>query len=118
MHSLCDSLPPAIAAYVSATNRGDLDALVGQFVPDALVNDQLREHWGCEAIRTWAERDIIGERLTIKVLGLVRHYRQIILTSAIDGEFDKRGLPDPLLFTFYFALNDDKIVQLVILPGQ
>ena len=43
------------------------------FAEDALVNDQLRDYWGKPAIREWAERDIIGERLTMKVTKLVNH---------------------------------------------
>jgi ketosteroid isomerase-like protein len=52
-----------VAAYVEATNSSDLDGLLATFVDDALVNDQLRDYWGKAAIRKWAERDIIDERL-------------------------------------------------------
>jgi hypothetical protein len=33
---------PLVAAYVEATNTGDLEGLVDLFADDALVNDQLR----------------------------------------------------------------------------
>jgi hypothetical protein len=36
----------------------------------------------------------------------------------VDGLFDKRGLPDPLVLAFYFSSYDDKIVQLIILRNQ
>jgi hypothetical protein len=63
--------PRPVAAYVAATNAFDLDRLLATFADDALVNDQLRDYWGKTAIREWAERDIIGERLTINVVGVM-----------------------------------------------
>ena len=111
-------LPPSVAAYIRATNLCDLDALLGTFVDDALVNDQLTDYWGKEAVAAWAARDIIRERLTLKVVKIVQHYGHSIVTAHVDGLFDKRGLPDPLVITFYFSSHDDKIVQLIILRNQ
>jgi ketosteroid isomerase-like protein len=62
------ALPRLVETYVAATNAFDLDRLLATFADDALVNDQLRDYWGKAAIREWAERDIIGERLTMNVL--------------------------------------------------
>jgi hypothetical protein len=103
---------------MEATNSFDLERLVATFADDALVNDQLRDYWGKAAIREWAERDIIGERLTIAVTKVVRHYDNVIVTADIDGEFDKRGLPDPLVLAFYFTPHNDLIVQLIILRNR
>ena len=88
------------------------------FADDALVNDQLRDYWGKAAIKDWAERDIIGERLTIAVTEVVKHYDNLIVTADIDGNFDKRGLPDPLILAFYFTLHNDLIIQLIILRNR
>ncbi len=111
-------LPPSVAAYIRATNLCDLDALLATFVDDALVNDQLIDYWGKEAIAAWAARDIIGERLTLKVVKNVQHYGHSIVTAHVGGLFDKRGLPDPLVLAFYFSSYDNKIVQLIILRNQ
>jgi hypothetical protein len=112
------ALPPLVAAYVKATNSFDLDGLLTAFADDALVNDQLRDYWGKSAIREWAARDIIGERLTMHVVKIMEHYGHFILTANIDGNYDKRGLPDPLVLTFYFSAHGDQIVQLIILRNQ
>ena len=88
------------------------------FADDALVNDQLRDYCGKAAIRDWAERDIIGERLTIAVTKVVRHYENFIVTADVDGNFDKRGLPDPLALAFYFTPHNEFIVQLIILRNR
>jgi ketosteroid isomerase-like protein len=112
------ALPPLIAAFVDATNSFDLERLVVSFADDALVNDQLRDYWGKAAIRRWAERDVIGEKLTIAVTKVVKHYDNFIVTADIDGNFDKRGLPDPLVLAFYFTPHDDLIIQLIILRNR
>jgi hypothetical protein len=111
-------LPSLVAAYVQATNSFDLEGLLSAFADDALVNDQLCDYWGKPAIRKWAERDIIGERLTMHVVKIVEHYGHVIVTANIDGNYDKRGLPDPLVLAFYFSAHRDRIVQLIILRNQ
>jgi len=112
------SLPPLVAAFVEATNSFDLERLMVTFADDALVNDQLRDYWGKAAIRGWAERDVIGEKLTVAVTKVVKHYDNFIVTADIDGNFDKRGLPDPLVLAFYFTPRDDLIIQLIILRNR
>jgi hypothetical protein len=115
---LAAALPSSVAAYIRATNAGDLDALLATFVDDALVNDQLQDYWGKAAITLWAARDIISERMTLKVVNRILHYGHSIVTAHVDGSFDKRGLPDPLVLAFYFSSHDEKIVQLIILRNQ
>jgi hypothetical protein len=115
---LIATLPPAVAAFIRSTNAGDLDTLLSIFVTDALVNDQLRDYRGTEAIADWAERDIIGERISLEIVDTLDHYGHSIVRAHIDGLFDKRGLPNPLVLSFYFSSHDDKIVQLIILRNQ
>jgi len=112
------ALPTLVAAYVAASNNFDLERLMSSFAEDALVNDQLRDYWGKPAIREWAKRDIIGERLTMNVTKVINHYNNFIVTANVDGNFDKRGLPDPLVLAFYFAAQSDLIVQLIILRNR
>jgi ketosteroid isomerase-like protein len=112
------ALPTLIAAYVEATNSFDLERLLASFADDALVNDQLRDYWGRAAIRKWAERDIIGERLTMDVTEVIEHYGNFIVTASVDGNYDKRGMPDPLVLAFYFTPHGDRIVQLIILRNR
>jgi hypothetical protein len=111
-------LPRSVGVFIQALNLGDLDALLATFVDDALVNDQLTDYWGKGAIAAWAARDILGERLTLNVIKTVLHYGNSIVTTHVDGLFDKRGLPDPLVLAFYFSSYDDKIVQLIILRNH
>jgi hypothetical protein len=52
------------------------------------------------------------------VVKVVEHYGHSIVTANVDGDCDKRGLPDPLVLTFYFSAHRDKIVQLIILRNE
>jgi len=112
------SLPPLVAAYVEATNSFDIERLMATFAEDALVNDKLRDYWGKPNIREWASRDIIGERLTMFVTKVINHYGNFIVTANVDGNYDKRGMPDPLVLAFYLTAHSDLIVQLIILRNR
>jgi hypothetical protein len=111
-------LSPSIAAYVEATNSFDLAALLALFADDALVNDQLCDYWGKPAIREWATPDIIGASLTMDVTNVIEHYGNFIVIANVHGRFDMTGLPDPLVYAFYFAPHGDRIVQLIILRNR
>jgi ketosteroid isomerase-like protein len=112
------ALPAPVAAFVDATNGHDQEGLLSTFAEHALVNDQLRDYWGRQAVFDWAIQDIIGENLTMEIVECVRHYENVVFTAAVDGDFDKRGLPDPLVLSFYFTVVGDKIVQLIILRNK
>jgi hypothetical protein len=49
---------------------------------------------------------------------LVNHYGNFIATADVDGNYDKRGLPDPLVLAFYFTAHNNLIVQLIILRNR
>lgn len=55
-------LPAAIHTFIDATNRGDSDAFVAAFTPDAHLNDWGRGFDGQEGIRSWNRTDNIGQR--------------------------------------------------------
>jgi hypothetical protein len=108
-------LPTPVAAYIQATNDHDDAAFLASFTEDALVNDIQREFWGKAAIGKWAEREIFDPKVTMDIVSAVDHYGDLIVTAKLDGNYDKTGLPDPLLMTFYFMLRSDKITKLIIL---
>lgn len=107
-----------VAAYVEATNSFDIERLLTLFADDALVNDQLRDYWGKPAIREWVERDIVNQSLTMDVTTVIEHYGNFIVTANVRGKFDMTGLPDPLVYAFYFTPHGDRIVQLIILRNR
>src|SRR4051794_36464443 len=107
------ALPAPVAAYIAATNAFHVDALIACFAEGALVNDQLREYWGIDAIKAWAEREIVGARVTMKVLKFVEHFGDVIVTANVDGDYDKTGLPGPLVLAFFFVWRANKIPRLI-----
>lgn len=54
-----------VQRYVDAVNAGDLDRLAAAFARDAEVVDVGRSIDGAAAIRSWAEAEVIGGRLTV-----------------------------------------------------
>jgi hypothetical protein len=111
-------LPVPIAAFVEAVNTGNADVLIATFADDALVNDQLKEYWHKPAISEWVARDVIPQRFAMQVTGAVVNYDQVVITARVTGDFDVRGLPNPLLLSFYFSLRAECIVQLLILRNE
>jgi hypothetical protein len=110
-------LPDAVEMFVRALNDGDVAAVVGSFAEHALVNDELQEYWNRRAIGEWASGQVC-QRLSMGVRGVVRNGDHTVVTAAVDGTFDKRGLPNPLVLTFYFSCHAGKIVQLLILRNE
>jgi hypothetical protein len=108
-------ISPIVKAFITAVNASDKEAIVGTLAGDAIVNDQLDEYYGSHAIRGWVEREIIAPRLTLTVVAVVRQYVHDTVTAEVRGNFDRRGLPDPLITTFYFSSVEERIVQLIIL---
>ncbi len=52
-------LPAAIACYQSSANAKDIDAYMACFTQDAEMIDVSRTFTGQEAIRAWADREVI-----------------------------------------------------------
>ena len=89
------------------------------FSSDGLVNDIQREFWGPAAIERWADRETVGDNVvTTKFLEVKDHYGDFIVSAVVDGDYDKTGLPDPLVPTFSFSLNGDRINRLIILGNK
>ncbi len=108
-------------SFVDAVNDFDAERLIDLFAEDAHVNDQLRDFWGKDAIANWIRREIVGERFCMDVIEARLHFGDLILSAEVGGDFDKTGLPSPLILNFIFSFFDERIVRLIILvtrPGE
>jgi hypothetical protein len=112
------ALPPVVADYLAAVNAFNVDGMVATFAPDAYVNDARREINGIEAIRRWAEKEMVGDRVTMDVREVVDHYGETIVRSRYDGTYDKTSLPAELVMSDYFSVRDGKIVSLKVIRNQ
>ena len=112
------ALPPVVADYLAAVNAFNLDGMVATFAPDAYVNDARREISGIDAIRRWAEKEMVGDHVTMDPLEIVDHYGETIVRSRYDGTYDKTSLPAELVMSDYFSVRDGKIVSLKVIRNQ
>jgi len=112
-------LAAPIRDYFIAMNNLDSAGMVALFPDDGLINDIQREFWGRESIKRWADKESVGDKVvTTKLLEAKEHYGDYIVTAEVDGEYDKTGLPAPLVLTFYFTLAGDRISRLIILANR
>ena len=111
-------LPRVVADHIAACNAHDIDAWMATFAPDALVNDIQREFVGAEAIRAFGEQEIFGASVTMAPVRSVDRHGDVAVDARMDGTYDKTGLPDPLILSFYFSLRDGAINQLIIIHNK
>ncbi len=112
------NLPKVVVENLRACNAHDIDAWLATFAPDALLNDAQREFIGTDAIRAFAEKEIFGDNVTMDLRRVWDRHGNVTLNCKFDGTYDKTGLPDPLILTLYFSLQDDRITQLIILLNK
>ena len=114
------ALEGVLAELFAAINAFDTDAIMDTFTDDALVNDVQREFCGKDDIRRWVEREIVGDKVTVEVTDAIQHDGLTIVQGVYDGEYDKTGVPDPLILTHYFTLAEDtgKIANLIIINNS
>jgi hypothetical protein len=108
------TLPQVVHRHIAALNKRDLDAFMATLVFGALVNDAKREFLGHPAIRAWADDELFGVNVTLKIEESYEQSGSTIVRFRVDGDFDKSKLPDPLILTYYFTIQNDLITQLII----
>ena len=118
MRDISHQLPRVVADYFAAHNTPDPDAFAATFAADALLNDAQREFVGQAAIRAWADKEIFGDHVTVQVLRGFEHRGGFVVHASYDGDFDKTNLPDPVVLTNYFNVEDGRITQLIILLNK
>jgi hypothetical protein len=105
-------LPQLAAAYVRATNNHDRAAFIACFSESAVVNDAGREFHGLAAIKAWSDREIFDANVTLEVVDVADRGGEVIVTTKVDGNFDRRGLPDPVIINHHITVKGEKIAGL------
>jgi hypothetical protein len=108
------SLDPAIASHIAAINSFDVDAIMDTFADDALVVDAAREFWGRDHVRAFVAKELAGDRVTVEPVEAVDNAGMWCVRCRYEGDYDKTGLPDPLILTNYLRVRDGKVVTLFI----
>src|SRR6201998_3218625 len=112
------SLDPVIASHIAAINSFDVDAIMETFADDALVNDVAREFWGLEHIRAFVTKELAGDHVTIEPVEAVDNAGMWCVRCRYEGDYDKTGLPDPLIMTNYIRIRDGKIAPLSTIKNK
>jgi hypothetical protein len=102
--------PPAIAAFISATNAEDTDAFLAAFADDALLDDWGRRFHGPSEIASWNLSDNIGKHSRFDLVEIVPGGRpgEYVVTMDVAGE-GYNGIG-----TLTFVLAGEQIASLVI----
>ena len=116
--TLDSSVPQPIRDYFTAMNAFDSEGMIAPFTDDGLVNDIQREFLGPDAIKRWADKSVGDHVVTTDFTEVKEHHGSWFISTAVDGEYDKTGLPDPLILTYYFTLDGDQISSLIILGNK
>lgn len=109
MNSISCSLADA---YVRAVNDADAVAYIALFAENAVVDDAGREFRGQDAIRAWSASDIFAANVRFEVVDSSQRDGDAELTTFVDGDFDRTGLPDPVVIVHRITAENDKIVRL------
>lgn len=107
------TIPSPIADFIKAINEADSEKFLACFAEDAIVIDVQREFTGKAAIKAWSDHEVMVSNITEEIVDVREHYGDYIVVAKVDGDFDKTGLPDPLLITNLFTLRNEKIVKLI-----
>lgn len=105
-------LPPIATAYVRSINNHDAAAFHALFVDGAVVNDNGREFRGRAAIKTWSDQEIFAAQVTLEVIDVADRDGETVVTTKVDGNFDRTGLPDPVIINHHLRAEGGRIVGL------
>jgi hypothetical protein len=102
-------LSSLVESYIQATNNHDPAAFLGLFADNALVDDNGREFRGLDAIREWSDREIFSVQVTLEVIDFDVRDSETVVTTKVDGNFDRTGLPDPVIIDHHITGEGGKI---------
>jgi ketosteroid isomerase-like protein len=117
-NDITNNLPKVVADHIAACNAHDVEAWMATFAPDAMLNDIQREFIGTDAIRAFGDKEIFGDNVTMAVRRAWDRHGDVTVHAKLDGTYDKTGLPNPLILSFYFSLRGDQITQLIIVHNK
>ena len=109
------TLTGVVADHIAAVNSFSVDRIMATFADDAMVNDARREFWGAASIRAWVEKEVVGDQITMDVTEVRQHHGETVVRARYDGLYDKTNLPDELILTNYFTVENGKIVSLKVI---
>lgn len=105
-------LPRTVADYVRSINDHDAAGFIAIFADGAVVDDAGREFRGTAAIKAWSDREIFEPLVTLEVIEVATHHGETVVTAKVEGNFDRTGLPDPVIIDHHIVAEKGRIVGL------
>lgn len=109
-----NQMPQVIHNFIIASNKPDPAGYVNCFAEDGVVIDEGQRRQGKDAIKDWSDKYHFAAHVTLEPREVQGDENEVTLTCKIDGDYDKTGLPDPLLLDYYFLIKGNKITYLSI----
>jgi hypothetical protein len=103
-----DAVPEPVARLLEAANANDVDAFLAAFVDQGVVDDWGREFIGTAAIRSWSDREFIGQRVSLDVRSVELDGEVTVVTAKVGGD----GFNGPSHFSF--SLDGDRVSRMTI----
>jgi hypothetical protein len=113
-----NKLPAGIENFIAAVNDHNGDAFIDCFAKDAYANDAARSFWGTEQIKKWSDKEMIGDKVTMKPDLIVEHYGDYMITALTDGNYDKSLAPDPTYLDYFFTVKGEKIIKMFVIINK
>jgi hypothetical protein len=98
--------------YAAAINSADRAGFRALFADSAQIDDNGRKLQGIVAIEEWANREIFAAQVSLQVLESAMNDGEALVTAIVDGNFDRTGLPDPVVISHRIEMEAGQIVAL------
>ena len=105
---MADEIPAPVQRLLDAANGDDIEAFLGGFTDDGVVDDWGREFAGAEAIRGWSDNEFIGVDVVLTVNDVTGAGDETTIAAEVGG----RGFNGPSHFTF--TVRDGLVSRMTI----
>jgi hypothetical protein len=104
-------IPEPAQCYFAAVAASDLNALTNCFQPDAVIIDVSRKISGIDAIRTWAQNEVMGGRYEVlSIVSQTQDEIKLLIRFAPPGLWGKLSKGFKAHYTF--AFKQGKIIRM------
>jgi hypothetical protein len=101
-------VPGPVRRLLDAANANDIDAFLGGFTADGVVDDWGRQFRGPDAIRGWSDEEFIGKQVSLEVTEVADEEDETVVTAQVGGN----GFNGPSHFSF--TTKDDLVTRMTI----
>jgi hypothetical protein len=108
------NIPEPIAAFLEAIKKHDSERLLASIADTALIHDEGQDYRGLKEIKKWSDEKVFAPKVTLNPISMNLRDDKTIVTMKVEGNFDKTGLPDPLLLDFHFVIDATEVTALSI----